>query len=753
MANYNPSRPVILGNEWAAIHDERYEMDWFLERGYSFRQQTNGVAQRGEYFLSDVPVGVITSQCPFVSIYNKGNEEGIGPITRAVIPCSSAVNSGPNGAFVGDFTGATALQNPSDSSGFSFSNGPVSTTANGTLTLAFDTSAFVASIIFNPRILNVSFIYTASGDTVTVNNQLDSPPQFFVQSVRFQGANDLFYGNGVLDTGLSARGDLNQRVGRISLGEINPNWNNASWRGTSDWYPWTTARLALWDETEVANPLRFFFNWSMNTTLNTNTPILWYAALEITYAMYENRIMYGGRHVGIDNTTTLGNDVNYGIGTNFVMLRQATTLVTGGPLLLTGGNDYTVTTHLADLGDLTTVVFNLNSSAATNTRPTIHALRELYAVDALLPLKIRRPFTVSDDIEADRDEQIIPTVGIVVTGAVNQSQTTVESHGYSVQYPGLAGFLISTDQEFVDNNLLGPLSYPWVRFYARNGSADGQDADILSFASSVTPAQVVTITRAQLNALPEIVDGWKEVTLRFPVGLEPIFANSSTLRRFTWTVPGATARNSFEVLGADGIYADLTDSTFQTAVGKLYNPSGIAHNIADATFLFSTEPPTVTGVGVSTGSLAVTGIGTNCAEAVPACIPTFIFYNRVTWSTASVALTGGIPVTGFGYYELQRLDAVDNVWQTIMKATSPAVTGFNDWESRIAIQSSYRIRVVNLYGFVGPWSATVNNTPPSPALFMGGATMNSCCSPPIRSSPATGPSRTSKSGTTTRPRR
>lgn len=71
---------------------------------------------------------------------------------------------------------------------------------------------------------------------------------------------------------------------------------------------------------------------------------------------------------------------------------------------------------------------------------------------------------------------------------------------------------------------------------------------------------------------------------------------------------------------------------------------------------------------------------------------------------------------GFGYYELQRQDTFDTGWDTIMQATVQSTAIFNDYEARIAIASSYRIRVVNVLGFVGPWSTVVSATIPAPGV-------------------------------------
>ena len=68
-----------------------------------------------------------------------------------------------------------------------------------------------------------------------------------------------------------------------------------------------------------------------------------------------------------------------------------------------------------------------------------------------------------------------------------------------------------------------------------------------------------------------------------------------------------------------------------------------------------------------------------------------------------------------GYTELQRMDSLTS-WQTIMKATDQSVMSFNDYESRVGLLSSYRIRKVNTLGFVGAWSSTITNTIAAPGV-------------------------------------
>jgi hypothetical protein len=73
----------------------------------------------------------------------------------------------------------------------------------------------------------------------------------------------------------------------------------------------------------------------------------------------------------------------------------------------------------------------------------------------------------------------------------------------------------------------------------------------------------------------------------------------------------------------------------------------------------------------------------------------------------------------FGYYEIQRRDALTD-WQTIMQATSPAVTGFADYEARVGIASEYRIRQCNVLDFCGSTWVTGTGTIPAPGVTTAG---------------------------------
>jgi hypothetical protein len=65
------------------------------------------------------------------------------------------------------------------------------------------------------------------------------------------------------------------------------------------------------------------------------------------------------------------------------------------------------------------------------------------------------------------------------------------------------------------------------------------------------------------------------------------------------------------------------------------------------------------------------------------------------------------------------MDTVDNTWETIMLSSTTSVSGFNDYEARVGILSSYRIRRLNTYGFYGPWSSTLTATITAPGVAVG----------------------------------
>jgi hypothetical protein len=89
------------------------------------------------------------------------------------------------------------------------------------------------------------------------------------------------------------------------------------------------------------------------------------------------------------------------------------------------------------------------------------------------------------------------------------------------------------------------------------------------------------------------------------------------------------------------------------------------------------------------------------------------FFNNgtgFTWGVDNIVAS-----SGFGAIELQREDDYTD-WQTIMLATSPLVTEFNDFEARVGVESRYRIRVCHELDFCGAWSTEAAYTLTAPGV-------------------------------------
>lgn len=291
---------------------------------------------------------------------------------------------------------------------------------------------------------------------------------------------------------------------------------------------------------------------------------------------------------------------------------------------------------------------------------------------------------------------------------LNSVGTTVANPNFASQPPGTTTFVDGAG-----------------RTWTLNGTA--------SIVSGLTTS-TVSITPAAFDALTEIIDGWKEVTLRFTT--IPAMGTLGTGPAWTWSATGEVAGNRWEVLGAvapalSGIAGNLFNLAVPAAsqlgsatyggstmeltwmpqgVGSPYVAAPSEDVTADGVLMFSQDAPSISGFSISTLSQAVSGIGQECGLN-PCCIPTAIQYNRLTW-TAS---------TGPYVVELQRMDTVDTDWQTIMMHTSPASGAgtFNDYEARVGILSSYRIREVNAFGFPGLWSSTITATISEPGVTIG----------------------------------
>jgi hypothetical protein len=131
--------------------------------------------------------------------------------------------------------------------------------------------------------------------------------------------------------------------------------------------------------------------------------------------------------------------------------------------------------------------------------------------------------------------------------------------------------------------------------------------------------------------------------------------------------------------------------------GERLNADG---DVVETVMIYAIDSSLTTGI---------TGLRLNMpASTVPL---TFYFDNYCAYQGA----------LGGGFYELQRMDSL-TAWQTIMRG-SPCSWYMNDYEARVGILSTYRIRIVDVLNFAGPWSSEFSSTLTAPGVS-GGSCMD-----------------------------
>jgi hypothetical protein len=218
-------------------------------------------------------------------------------------------------------------------------------------------------------------------------------------------------------------------------------------------------------------------------------------------------------------------------------------------------------------------------------------------------------------------------------------------------HPGINVAPVATPN--FDAQAVGTTSF--VDSAGRTWTLQGSALIIEGVASSGTS---VSITPTEFDALEGILDGWKEVVLRFTT-VPQMGAISPT---FKWTALGELPGSRWEVLGASAYAASgiaqqmppniqlaqvpaaqqLYSSTYGApSSGATINAewlpqlgpyvSGAAQDqAADMSIIFAQDMPTVTGFTIATASQAISGIGQNCGIN-PCGIPTRILYNQLSW--------------------------------------------------------------------------------------------------------------------------
>lgn len=729
MGRYNPNATHIVGQEWVPIRDEDVVFpvgSSTREIGHTFNLETSRVLAEGHFYLNEFPVqGEAAAQTYVVSVYPNGNEDLSGPIRSVIIPAISGAATGDPGGdpFGGSATSfADALFDPSDDKFIDFAWG-----GNGfnVCKVSFATNSY-SQLLTGKRILAVNLLYVAAGvggGTDFFLNQFNE--QFGnayvtveVTSGAFTNSNIAYYGNTLAGSFIIEdnhfQSFLPHVVRRMPLGEIDPLWDTTNNLNTSDRVPYNYTSLQRFDTTSANRRSVCFRSIATTTTFQAE---LHYAALEVIYCE-EQRVAVGARAFGDANvfssTTRLR---QYVMGTNSVTMRDLNRNL--NPTLTPGS--YFVSLTAADVG--------AEDNFDIVGYPSLNGVRELYTISGLDGKQLNIPFPrdpgIDGEVFTEETTHILPQLTLHTSGG---PLTEVHVYGRQAIAPVYSG--IYAEAEVDDDVIAAPGAlFPWVRYYARRF---GDTTQPLVLTNQAVGANTVSLTPGEWDELPEIIDGWKEITLRFTT--PPTISSAAGSPDWRWTTAETNAGNRWEVLGAwapalSGIPSNPFQSvpaphtlgvatyggtgarlTWQTTVPPV---SGVAaDDSSDGVILFAQDMPAVSGFGVSMLSQPVSGIGQNCGLD-PCCIPTAIRYNRLTWTKLTTP-----PASGFGYYELQRMDGLTD-WQTIMKATNQAASGFNDYEARVGLSSTYRIRAVDSYLFEGPWSSSISSTVTEPGVTIG----------------------------------
>lgn len=613
MGNYNPHMPHVLGVEWVPIAESPYTLDTLVERGYTFALNSATTVVSGAVYVDAVPPNS-SDKGIVMSVYATGTEDLTGPAQRVIIPPSSgwvdlqeaaaSVDLDPNSATI-----AEALTNSNDAS-------YVNVVDDAAISIMFATNSYSAQLS-GKRILAVNILYVVAGDPPGTpgNGESGTSNGAFIYLGRLSTTSTAdFLGEPVVNPST-----LNvPAISRVSLGSdvgINVAFCQAlPGRDIVAFYPWRYQNLQQFDTGNTAgNQLALYFNQSDGCSgcpsFGFGVPHInyTYAGLEVVYCE-ENRLLYGGKGViGCVPHVLMP-------GQNRVMLRPPDTFGVAGRTLTPG--EYTVTVRSADFTQY---------SNGTGVNYGTRALRQIYEIPTHRGVELNLRNTEGSTL-TKRSTNIIPQITLHTASAV-----VTGIHAYGEQLVGPVYDGTTADQEILQLSGGAAVEYPQVRFYARRFGDTNVPLRLLRVS---TPTQFVSITPEEFDALPELVDGWREVTLRFTT--VPTFSNAGSISQWQWQATGLNVNNRWEILGTDADGAALP-SPFNNDAATYGGDSAElnTNNSADGIILFSQDPPAVTGLAVEVATQSLEPIGRECVTD-PECVPTALYYHTVTWDAQDV---------------------------------------------------------------------------------------------------------------------
>lgn len=650
MVDYNPSLPEILGQEWVPIRNENVTFSPFVnavELGHTFTLPSSTQVTTGRFYVNE-PAESASMQTMWTTIYNNTNAHNVGPINQVIIPCTSGAVTGSNVNFSGGSVQA-ALANPSDGTGVTFS---VPDGNEKSVGMFFGVNQY-QQLLYNKRILGVEFLYTGYGytsvDSLPANLNIEEI-QPITMSVR-NAADNTGYSEWVITEGFQFAN---------AFGGLATTLVNAEFMGDTNWnvtgisqpfYPMKFADLRRLDPTSGLAPilsLRLVIDIIMDGDGNPNNEIvLTYVALRITYCE-ETRIAVGAAN----------NPFNKGVRvTNMFDIDTHTT----APTLPAG--EYLVTLSAPALGTQGDQFLSLGAPY-----PLFNGLRQEYALESFQGVQINIPSPVTNAV-GETFERIESNVLPQLSLHTSSGAVVTAVHPYGRQAVLQIFGSVYAQQELLDTLIGANYEFPFVRFYARRWGETTVPLTLTGQAG--LSGSSVSITPDEFDALPEVVDGWKEVSLEFET---PPSMGTVGTPSWRWTATGETAGNRWEVLacsapaisGTPGNLLNLAPAAQQLYTATYSPPTGdiqelewmpqgvgspwvsgagVQDDTSDAFLIFSQEPPEITGFMLQTLCQELSGIGQRC-DLNPCCVPTAMSFNQITWTPTllgmALATTGDV---------------------------------------------------------------------------------------------------------------
>lgn len=686
MGVYNQYHPTVLGMEFAPVVRSPILLDTATSIGYRFTPVNLDDLQLVRVLTTDPLPGQALRKCLAADVYPHGNAPSTGVVRTMLIPCNSGT-LGSGAANSGGATVADCVRNPSDVAYTSL------TGANSSVRLWFDVLASrVSRALTNARILDVTVRYAATGP-------FDTLPDGLVLALERPSASVVFDMDNAL-TGPTNQYD-NVVPHRSRLGDLNPFWATSS-------TPNTNYRRAPWHYAAGVNNHTGLTMLAASGGTNVNVRFatsaaaaglewrIQYCALEITYCV-ESRAAAGGQE--ITEGATITNDLfTYDIPMGSMLTAW------GGEADLPLGFYFDVVVGQGYCGALS-VAHPVPFSLPRVSTGAVYGPHE--------GIIIRKSLREGETWTAESTDAIPALALYSEFGSPDAASIMVGSQVYIDQ------IVATVDEGTATTELQARLvddvaaDYPSVRFYARvqpDTAAELTVMQVTSLGAAVGPT--ATITADQLVAMPEINDGWRRVTLTWSAPVTTTGAGLIYISFSTQAEMGAP----WEILGADANPAavanqDIAVPTYGDTTARLLIDSTEDYT-ADLTVMLVQDMPTPADLDADTAVQPLEVVDEYCGRPVAA-IPTGITYVTLTWTPVNTEA-----VAGFAWYEVQRRDTTmaTDVWETVATVTDVSQGAANDYEARIGVTSSYRIRFVHVDGYTSDWSATATATIAAPGV-------------------------------------